>query len=518
MSIFIPPKINNEQLSKIILEKGQIVFNESDNKFYTGNGEVGGEKINKDVPTKTSDLINDSGFITADNIPPVQVDETDPIYTADKPNIALKSELFSKDYNDLTNKPSIPSIQGLASEKYVDDKVSAVKVPSKTSELTNDSGFISSIPQNLVTEQELNNKGYLTSFTQSDPVYSKDKPNLALKSELFSKSYNDLTDKPSIPSIDGLASESYVDGKISAIKVPQKTSELTNDSGFITAQDIPSVQINETDPIYTADKPNIALKSQLFSKSYNDLTDKPELYTPISTGDGTKFLSDDGTYKTVETGGGGGSVDLSDYTGNIDLKYESGKSYLKTSDKTFTIGSDVEFSSNGYTSQMNTGTINAGSLLNITADTFRIMDGSAKNNVLILDSNNLTLRKGLDVYGTINVSNGIYNNNGNSVMFQPTVEYIYESFAQVYPFSNAYVLALEHYGSPLYSLSLTFYNQISNYMFLFQTNQTFEFTISMNDMPSMYINKPFDFQPNKTYLLIVHKNLIMWTEVQKYEG
>ena len=107
------------------------------------------DRINLISEGSASDV---SIFITADNIPPVQVDETDPIYTADKPNIALKSELFSKDYNDLTNKPSIPSIQGLASEKYVDDKVSAVKVPSKTSELTNDSGFISSIPQNLVTE------------------------------------------------------------------------------------------------------------------------------------------------------------------------------------------------------------------------------------------------------------------------------------------------------------------------------------------------------------------------------
>ena len=210
--------------------------------------------------------------------------QSDPVYTADKPNIALKSE-----------------------------------IPTKVSQLDNDSGFISSIPQNLVTKQELDNKGYLTSFTQSDPIYTQDKPNIALKSELFSKSYNDLTDKPIIPSIDGLASEKYVNDKISAIKVPQKTSELTNDSGFITANEIPEISFEEKDPVYTADKPNLALKSELFSKSYNDLTDKPELYTPTSTGDGTKFLSDDGTYKTVETGGG--SVDLSWYetTGNINF-------------------------------------------------------------------------------------------------------------------------------------------------------------------------------------------------------
>lgn len=35
-----------------------------------------------------------------------------------------------------------------------------------------------------VTHTELNNKGYLTSYTETDPIYTKDKPTLALKSEL----------------------------------------------------------------------------------------------------------------------------------------------------------------------------------------------------------------------------------------------------------------------------------------------------------------------------------------------
>lgn len=129
--------------------------------------------------------------------------ESDPIYTADKPSIALKTELFSKDYNDLTNKPNIPT---------------------KVSDLTNDSGFIDSIPDEYITETELNKKGYLTKYTETDPIYMADKPNIALKTEipnnddfslsgLSEKSYNNLTDKPTIPS---------------------KTSELTNDSSFLT--------------------------------------------------------------------------------------------------------------------------------------------------------------------------------------------------------------------------------------------------------------------------------------------
>ena len=34
---------------------------------------------------------------------------------------ADRSELFSKDYNDLTNKPEIPSIEGLATEEFVNN-------------------------------------------------------------------------------------------------------------------------------------------------------------------------------------------------------------------------------------------------------------------------------------------------------------------------------------------------------------------------------------------------------------
>ena len=36
----------------------------------------------------------------------------------------------SGDYNDLINQPIIPSVAGLASEAYVNEKVAAIKVPS----------------------------------------------------------------------------------------------------------------------------------------------------------------------------------------------------------------------------------------------------------------------------------------------------------------------------------------------------------------------------------------------------
>ena len=77
-----------------------------------------------------------------------------------------------------------------ANKKYVDDSVSAISIPTKTSDLTNDSG-------------------YITSYTETDPIFtasaaagisSTDISNWNAKSD-FSGSYNDLSNKPTIPNV-----------------------------------------------------------------------------------------------------------------------------------------------------------------------------------------------------------------------------------------------------------------------------------------------------------------------------
>lgn len=66
-----------------------------------------------------------------------------------------------------------------ATETFVEEYMSEValgdyalkeELPTKTSDLTNDSGFIKEIPSEYVTETELNNKGYLTDYTETDPT------------------------------------------------------------------------------------------------------------------------------------------------------------------------------------------------------------------------------------------------------------------------------------------------------------------------------------------------------------
>jgi hypothetical protein len=70
-------------------------------------------------------------------------------------------------------------------------------VPTKTSDLTNDSGFITSADVPTKVSELTNDSGFLTSSDVSTVAITGD--------------YDDLTDKPSIPS---------------------KTSDLTNDEGF----------------------------------------------------------------------------------------------------------------------------------------------------------------------------------------------------------------------------------------------------------------------------------------------
>ena len=113
------------------------------------NGQVGDVVL--DIPSKTSDLVNDSGFLTqhqdisglATKLEVQAVEDKIPSLD----NYATKDELFSKDYNDLTNKPTIPSVEGLASTQYVDNKVSEIVVPSL---------------EGYATEQWVENKNYLT--------------------------------------------------------------------------------------------------------------------------------------------------------------------------------------------------------------------------------------------------------------------------------------------------------------------------------------------------------------------
>lgn len=97
----------------------------------------------------------------------------------------LATVATSGSYNDLTNKPIIPSIEGLATETYVNNKVS---------------GLVDSAPEALNTLNELatalgNDANFATTISNQIGL----KANSAdLATVATSGSYNDLSDKPTI--------------------------------------------------------------------------------------------------------------------------------------------------------------------------------------------------------------------------------------------------------------------------------------------------------------------------------
>lgn len=125
------------------------------------------------------------------------------MYHKQKKNAWNAKSDFSGSYNDLTNKPTIPSIQGLASESYVNQQISKIQHP-----------------------------------TYDDSTIKSQLANKADKSELFSGSYNDLTNKPTIPSVEGLATENFVTNKIAEAQLKIEGDVIVDLQGYATKDEL----------------------------------------------------------------------------------------------------------------------------------------------------------------------------------------------------------------------------------------------------------------------------------------
>ena len=165
---------------------------------------------------------------------------------------------FSGDYNDLTNRPQIPQI------------------PTDVSAFNNDAGYITAVQVPAQVNADWNATSGAAEILNKPALFSGNYNDLTNKPTLFdgnynsltnrpnlaevaiSGSYNDLMNKPTIPAAANNATltiqrnESLV-GTFTAdastnttinIVVPTTTGDLTNNSGFITAADIPEIPTN----------------------------------------------------------------------------------------------------------------------------------------------------------------------------------------------------------------------------------------------------------------------------------
>ena len=164
--------------------------------------------LKTEVPTKVSQLVNDSEFINKNQV------EWDLIN--DKPNVALKSE-----------------------------------IPTKTSELDNDAGFTKVVESN-------DYPGYAENARES--IYANQAQSAKVATTAMNVEWSNVSGKP---------------------KIPTKTSELENDSGYITSvswndiQNRPNVALVDDIPTKVSELTNDS--GYLTTVSWNDVQNKPNI-------------------------------------------------------------------------------------------------------------------------------------------------------------------------------------------------------------------------------------------------
>lgn len=215
---------------------------------------------------KKADKEELSEYVRKDEIPPL--DDFVTKDTKDLEYYTLSSDLsdvaISGDYDDLSNKPVIPDVSNYVTkdttelENYtLTSNLSRVATTGDYDDLTN-KPTIPVVPTNI--SAFTNDSGYITKDVNDLDNYTLTNN---LSSVATSGSYNDLSNKPTIPT------------------VPTNVSAFTNDAGYITKN------VN--------DLTNYTLSSSLStvatSGNYNDLSNKPS-YTSYNTSQIDSMLAD----------------------------------------------------------------------------------------------------------------------------------------------------------------------------------------------------------------------------------
>ena len=234
-----------------------------------------------EVPTNVSAFTNDSGYITK---------SVNNLENYSKTN-QFSQVAFSGNYADLSNKPSIPTktivevnaiqttgvriaqitVDGQSTDIYADQggsggtnvqvtetlstgtKVANILVdgqdndiyvptiPSNVSSFTNDAGYITNSDLSGLATTSYVDNGLAAKQDVIDGSHKLPASNVSgLANVATSGSYDDLTNKPTIPSISGLASETYVDNAVSTHNSSGTAhSDIRNDISAINGK-IPS--------------------------------------------------------------------------------------------------------------------------------------------------------------------------------------------------------------------------------------------------------------------------------------
>ena len=203
--------------------------------------------VNFKVPTKTSELTNDKHFVTLEELPNSGAGTGT---LTIKKNNAVQGTFTPTQDEDVTINLTVP----LKVSELINDTgfITNAGIPTKTSQLTNDTGFITNADISIPTKtsQLTNDTGFITNADISIPTKT---------SQLTNDS-----------------------GFITNAGIPTKTSQLTNDSGFITNAGIPTKTSQLTNDSGFAIDANIVHKNNNETingdKTFNDKVICKNLY------------------------------------------------------------------------------------------------------------------------------------------------------------------------------------------------------------------------------------------------
>lgn len=308
-----------------------------------------------DVPTKVSELENDSNYLVESDVSALRtsVSTNTSDITSLKSTKADKSSLAtvatSGSYNDLSNKPTIPTVNnakltiqknGTTVKTFTanasTDVTANITVPTKVSELTNDSSYAKSGDLATVATSgsynDLSNKPTIPTVNNATLTIQKNGTSVGtftanastnatanitvptkvseltndssyakttdLATVATSGSYSDLSNKPTIPAAQVNSDWNATSGLAQILNkptIPTKTSQLTNDSNYATTSAIPTktsqLTNNGADGTSTYVEAN-DLSTVATSGSYSDLSGKPTIPTKTSQ------LTNDSNYAT----------------------------------------------------------------------------------------------------------------------------------------------------------------------------------------------------------------------------
>lgn len=245
----IPQELNIEQERNqtILIDGGGNVYGITD-VLVNGVSVVSDNIAYVIVPTKTSELLNNSGFITNENDPTVpsyvkaisladinnwnnKQDELvsgSTIKTINNTsllgsgNINIGGENYTAGYGiDITNNEISNTIVSY------DDLEDLPIIPTKTSDLQNDSDY--------VTESELSDVAFSGSYADlsNTPDIPDSTSELVNDSGFIDKNVNDLTYYTKTADLGAVALSNSYNDLDNKPTIPTKTSDLNNDSGFI---------------------------------------------------------------------------------------------------------------------------------------------------------------------------------------------------------------------------------------------------------------------------------------------